>query len=130
MALIKHIPSGGNITEVDLWTNESLSTTVTAVTLSDDINNYDALKFEFCASSSLSDRTTSIMVDVDVFKSVPTSGGRQYKLFESPVITGDSNDQYTTTFVRTSDTIVTYAAGIGSNRGLNVPTRIVGIKYN
>jgi hypothetical protein len=81
MALYRCGSGGGTMTETKLWENPNPTTSFSrqTIALSDDMDNYQYLKFDFRSSSS-NDESASILVPIDTVKkcTIPSSGAGQY----------------------------------------------------
>ena len=130
---------GGSLTETVLWTNASPTSAFAAqvVTLSDDMNNYTYLKFEYRHSTTNSN-LYEIIVPVDLYKTslTPDSGNTTHYIPSMSVMNGG---QYA--FANIYARVIPYKTDtsieISSARSLSgatlaltnvIPTRIIGMK--
>ena len=126
--------------ETELWTNSSPTSSLaggTIVDLSDDMNNYDFLKFEYRHSTSVA-TLYNIVVPVNLFKTTvqgDTSSTNQYIVTLSAWASGNfAFGQFIRRMaIRKTDTSVYFTGGgnMGSTTANNaniIPTKIIGIK--
>lgn len=115
--------------ETTLWTNNSPTSAMngnTTVNLSDDITNYDFLRFYHKNRSTGSDETRSILIPVDVFKQY---GNNADYCISAP----GSGVSYARAIHYASDTTVkfnhTYKMGqSGTDNAYCIPLSIAGYK--
>lgn len=130
---------GGSLTETVLWTNASPTSTFAAqvVTLSDDMNNYTYLKFEYRHSTTDSN-LYEIIVPVDLYKTslTPDSGNTTHYI---PTISAMVGGQYafSNIYARAIPYKTDTSIEVTSVRSLSgvspaltniIPTRIIGMK--
>ena len=137
MNLFECIGGGGSseLQETVLWTNSSPTSSFAnqVVTLSDDIDNYDYIKFYFRVSTSYS-ATQNVMAPVSDFKNMTdaTTSNSFVSLSSPNEYTGSYRmvrrlNYVSATSVRINTSVRTN--GQGSDDTLIIPTAISGLKY-
>lgn len=126
-------PFSGHVDETVLWQNPSPSSTFSGqtVTLSDDIDNYDYIKFEFKGSTQsawVSVPNISIIYSVEDFKT--TSSSNTHTRCAAAAV-GDYN--YGRFFNYVNDTAVQFGNSVNISNGssvntANIPLKVSGLK--
>ena len=138
MALIRATSGsggGGSLTPTTLWTNTATITSSytfagQSVALSDDIDNYDYLKFTFIRRNTQTSNKYSVIVSVEDFKGTSASASK----FRGSVCSNDgSGNPYARLFYYNSDTSVQFGAvtkvgGSDNDNANNIPMLIEGLK--
>lgn len=127
---------GGGLTPTRLWNNTAtISSSYTfpsqPVTLSDDIDNYEYIKFVFRRSATLSN-TTEVMYSISEFKKYSTAASN----FNGAIRcygTNSTTVTYCRGIIYTNDTTVTFGscAQVGGTETINsslIPMEIYGLK--
>lgn len=123
---------GGKQTETVLWTNSAPTSSFAKqdVTLSDDINSYDYLKFTYRVTTSVSDSLNYIISVSDFKKSVESTSSHHCVLGLS---TDDSVAHTRRVYYKTDTTVNFNNAyqlnAAASNNATVIPLSIVGIKH-
>lgn len=122
---------GGKQTETVLWTNSAPTSSFASqsVTLSDNINNYDYLKFTIAFSTSVADSSSTI-ISVSDFKKMTSSASTGHPV---GFVGGRYTNIYSRAVYYTDDTTVNfgsnYQQGASTVANTNIiPIQIVGIK--
>ena len=125
---------GGKMEETTLWTNPdpSINFTAQAVTLSDDINNYDFLKVTYAFYKTNLNKTAEVIYSIDEVKKLAAAAGN-FKGATAFYNSGSTGTVYSRSFSYTSNTELYFynmqqINGTGSDNGNGIPLKISGMK--
>ena len=136
MALIEmnFASGGGGITETTLWENSTPTSSFAGqtVTLSDNMDNYDFLKFCFNRSTTNTTDKCEIIYSVDEFKKF-TAAANHFNGATAFYPTDGTARLYARAYKYISNTQVAFEnmyqmSGTVSDNGAGIPTKIIGMK--